>query len=131
MTVAQANSDEGGGGFAMAMLFFVMLAIFVGFGWYFAQQQQVFTQHALNSHSNQAWNAVKINSALTNGTCAPQQYACPGNKMIRWCVLPKPDKKGNPLAIGLVIGMVGEVEHIISGFAGTPQDWSDPGKRCR
>jgi hypothetical protein len=83
-----------------------------------------FTNHALNSHLNQTWNAKTITEAFDSGRCIPTQYSCwPSESVdIRYCEL-KGGKKG--LSIGLILAA--GTEHVISAFAAPTSKWEN---RC-
>lgn len=99
------------------VLFLILVALLI---LAIAFQGLPMTQHALNQHQGQQWDAVSISSYFDSGKCIPQEYSCmAGDFDVFYCEL-SPGK-----AIGLVIGRT--VRQIVTGFAASTGYWKS---RC-
>ena len=79
------------------------------------------TEHALDGHQDEKWNAASIQSYFSYGNCSPQKYVCSAYDLeVHYCVMN--DKK----AIGLIVGA--KIRQIVTGFMGTIDYWKN---RCK
>jgi hypothetical protein len=68
----------------------LLLAALVLFAMSIAAPRIAFTDHALESHSSQVWNAPSIYAAQSSNGCGPvTKYVCPGDTVKYVCADPK------------------------------------------
>jgi hypothetical protein len=78
------------------------------------------TNHAIDGHEGERWNAVSIQGYFDTGKCVPDQYSCIEDDFeVHSCLM------DNGKKIGLVIGRT--VRQIITGFMASPGYWDS---RC-
>jgi|SRR3990170_5543142 len=81
------------------------------------------TNHALEGHASEQWNANSIRDYFSNRSCYPQIYYCEAQDFeVHYCQVDGNDKK----SIALVIGMT--VRQIITGFMANTDYWTS---RCQ
>lgn len=79
------------------------------------------TNHANQSHQDQAWNAAVISEYFDAGYCKPIIKDCPEeDRSYHYCKV-----KDKPFSVGLVIGLTEQV--VITGFAARDNFWAN---RC-
>jgi hypothetical protein len=81
-----------------------------------------FTQHALESHSEQTWNAVSIWNYFLDDRCYPQIVPCMDREI--WVC---PDPYNSKRLLGLVVSSEGR---IITGFTAPRSYWEKVFQKC-
>ena len=91
------------------------------------------TQHALDGHAKEDWNAATIKSLFANKSCYPSNYICSADDLeVHYCKLTEDMLRGDlikyvGMKVGLVIGHT--VKQIVTGFVTSDDGYWE--SRCK